>query len=130
MILKYSLNLSGKRDEIFELENFISSIPSLSCEIRDKLRIIASETFDNIIAHSEKLSGSIHVCVYPSPHPTLFFLYRSINFNILINNPDRNIYYDPRQNRYRGLGISMCYRLSQSLQYRITRDYNAIRFVV
>ncbi len=114
-------------DAIFEVESFITGIETISVVNKNKLLIICSEVFENIIFHSTKPGAYVHIRIYRNREISVLFAFRSRNFNLLVSNERcREIYYDHNQKRYRGMGVRMCSNLSLSMQYRITKKYNAI----
>jgi anti-sigma regulatory factor (Ser/Thr protein kinase) len=112
---------------ICALETFIHSqtdIPELE---RNKILLITNEIFENIIQHANPHSKNIRFKIYKGKALSLLFLFHSENFEWFVANVRKiQPYYDPRLNRYRGLGLKICYNLSSSIHYRATKTYNAV----
>lgn len=124
---KESIIVDHRPECIFDIERFIESVPDIGANKRNRLLIVATEIFDNILQHTVGHAGKIHVRIYKTEPVTLIFRFKSSNFEIFISNIRNNHpYYDKDMRRYRGMGVQMCYNLSRSIHYRVTPDYNAI----
>ena len=129
--MKKDLVLNYNSKNVFKLEDFIWKLEGFNYLEKEKLIIIASEIFDNIISYAKKKNENIYIRIKKNKTISILFLFFSENFEMFINKTQKKmVYYDPKTNRYRGLGMKMCYNLSQSIHYRITINYDAIRITI
>ncbi len=125
--MKNTLEVSHGLEYIQKLEEFVSSLQGLDEEERNRLLIVCSETFENLIHHSKSPGSVIRMRVYKNRTLSVIFQFVSSNFNLYVSNMKNvNVYYDHKCNRYRGMGVVMCMNLSISMHLRITQKYNAI----
>lgn len=107
--------------EIMRLEGGIRALPFLADDERNRLLIVASEIFDNIITYSSRLRcRSVTMRVSKGEALTLTFFFKSSNFSLFAANEKESErrYFDKRATRYRGLGLTMCRNLSRSMRFR------------
>ena len=107
--------------DLSRIEPFIRSIGFLDRGERNRLVIVATEIFDNIITHSRPPPGSrVIVRVRKDSGLWLVFWFKSPDFArfAAAEGRDSRPYFDPESKRYRGLGLSMCRNLSQSIRFR------------
>lgn len=122
-----TLILNPNLENIITIESFILAHEYLNEEEKNKLLIISSEIFENIVHHAKNTGNKIYLRVYKNRKSSLIFWFKSTNFDLLISNINKTkIYYDNKERRYRGMGVRMCYNLSECIHYRITSRYNAI----
>jgi anti-sigma regulatory factor (Ser/Thr protein kinase) len=114
------------------LEAFISSVPWLSQDEKNRALIIAGETFDNIVCHSDLRSyHRIRVRVSKGRDVRLLILFKDPGFKRFARNvPEIKPYFDSTQHRYRGLGVLMCKELSRSIRYRAGSRYDSILVIL
>jgi hypothetical protein len=114
----------GRGDrEAARVEAFIGSIRFLEPEERNRLLIVATEILDNILAHSKPRPFSrvtARVRKGNDSGLSLVFWFRSPDFAAFAARAGGAVrpYYDPRSNRYRGLGLTMCRNLTRSIRLR------------
>jgi hypothetical protein len=121
------LTIRSRIEDICCLESFICSQTDIPVCERNKILLITNEIFENIIQHATLQDKSIRFKIFKGKRPSLLFLFYSTNFEWFISNVTRmQPYFDPRLNRYRGLGLKICYNLSSSIHYRATKTYNAV----
>ncbi|OHD53870.1 MAG: hypothetical protein A2Y33_05145 [Spirochaetes bacterium GWF1_51_8] len=124
---KNTIRLQAKLEDIVRLEDFILSLDEIPAEERNKVMLISSEIFENIVLHSKVVPEGIRFRVHADKKVTLLFVFHSPNFEMFVANfARRKPYFDECLNRYRGLGLRICYSLSESLHYRVTSRYTAV----
>jgi len=129
--MRRSIIVEDHLRDVMDIEDFLFGIHELTPVERDRLLIITSEIFDNILTHSENLGTWIKIRVYKNTSLSVVFLFRSSNFENLANLARANrVYYDSASKRYRGLGLTMCKNLTRSIRYKIRDDYNIIRVLL
>jgi len=114
------IDLSADYASLVELEEFISSTCCLPDSVRSRALLIATEYFDNIVAHSRgSASCKVSVAVRPAEPPRIVIRYYTLNFRQM-RRADRHTepHYDFLSRRYRGLGLRMCRNLASSIEYR------------
>ena len=121
------LTIRSRIEDICTLEAFIHSKKDIPLLERNKILLITNEIFENIIQHAKPNNKTIQFKIYQGKVLSFLFLFHSANFEWFVANV-RWIqpYFDPRLNRYRGLGLKICYNLSSSIHYRATKTYNAV----
>ena len=125
------LVLDARYSELPRLERLIDGFPGLSERDRMRVRIAATELFDNIVAHArDSRSTRVSVRLLPGPPLRLELRYRSSNFAEFVAElaAARSIVpasawaeagrFEAYEGRYRGLGLIMCLAVASSLQAR------------
>ncbi|GAB1484255.1 hypothetical protein MASR2M78_30730 [Treponema sp.] len=107
------------------IEPFVDAIPWLEKAEKLKLTIVASELFDNIVAHSQNVRWNL-VVLGIKRGARLSLCYRSSNLDEFWDAVDSQYLedktrpiearYDVGSNRYRGLGLGMVARLASKVQ--------------
>jgi hypothetical protein len=116
-----TIRFKAKPVEIMRLEAGVRALPFLADEERNRLLIVASEIFDNIITYSSRLRcRSVTLRVSKGEALTLTFFFKSSNFSFFAANEkdSEHRYFDKAVTRYRGLGLTMCRNLSRSMRFR------------
>lgn len=130
-MLKQTLKLTSCINSIPEIEKFIRGLKDLKTDERNRLMIISSEIFENLIQHSDCPGSEVSFRVIKNSSLSVIFRFTSNNFNIqVVNKNSQKVYFDHNSRRYRGMGFIMCINLSLSMRLRITKHYNAISFRV
>jgi hypothetical protein len=115
--------------EVLHIEAAIRNIDFLSLEEKNRAIIVATETLDNIITHSEGLKdGIILARLRKASDISLSFWFKSDNFAAFaLRERDAEYrYFDPVTNRYRGLGLSMCRNLARNIKFRAGKVFDSI----
>jgi hypothetical protein len=102
------------------LEEFVFSCPFLEGGERNRAVLLATEYFDNIVAHSRSIStGDVSVAVDKSARTSIVLRYRTCNFSEMVRaNRTTKPHFDLASGRYRGLGLLMCRNLASSIHYK------------
>ena len=114
------IHLAPRAESILRLEEFVDTCSTLTGKVRLRLKLAATEVFENILMHNRslfKLPVTMYLCEKDTPK--LYIRYFSCpvrSFTL----PESRLapYYDPVTRRYRGLGLRMCNNLSRSIVYR------------
>lgn len=103
------------------LDGFVRGLPFLSVDERDRVLIVASEIFDNIISYSSRLRcRSVAIRISKGRSLRLSFFFKSSNFSAFAHSEkdSEKRYFDKEKSRYRGLGLTMCRNLTSSMSFR------------
>ena len=130
--MKYHIELKYDLEELFRMEDFIQNCKVLNNDEVKKLLIISTELVDNIVSYSSGHSENvIKVRIYKGMNTSILFVFHSSSFSVFVSKLHKmDVIFDKNINRYRGMGMKMCYNLSESIHYRISNNYNAIRLTV
>jgi len=118
---KATLRLRAKPVEIMRLDGFVRGLPFLSVDERDRVLIVASEIFDNVISYSSRLRcRAVTIRVSKGTTLRLAFFFKSSNFSVFARSErdSEKRYFDKGKGRYRGLGLTMCRNLTGSMRFR------------
>ena len=125
--VKNNLVLEAKLKDIGRMEDFICSIPEFTSFEKNKVLLVSNEIFENIIQHSKNIPDGIRVRIHKGGKISLLFVFQSLNFDMYLTKfKPQKPYFDTCQNRYRGIGLRICYSISQSIHYRVTSRYTAV----
>lgn len=128
---KATLEVDCDLEHISQVENFILSLDKFTNMEKNKLMIVCTEVFENIIHHTRKLKSNVVLRIRKNKSISVLFYYKSMRFDVFVSRiKDSKLYYDSKEKRYRGMGIRMCYNISQSIHYRITPKFNVIAITI
>jgi hypothetical protein len=115
-----SIRLAPRLENLSILEQFIGQCRFLDSSLRCRAILVATEYFDNIIAHSRCCGCcKVYIALYQSRDTELVLRYRTRNFQEMVQaSRVTQPYYDAASERYRGLGLLMCKNLSSSIVYK------------
>ena len=121
------------------LEHFVDEFQAAMEFERMKGKIVASEFFDNIVAHGRRVFPPfVLVSLIATPALSIEIRYRSSNFdefhralNKLFSSPGKVLKprYDEVAGRYRGIGLGMSVRLASSISIRTGLFYHRVSIV-
>ncbi len=115
-----TIRLAPEYSNIPVLESFIDNCRFLAPSARNRLTLIATEIFDNVVTHNRfplRLPVSIAVCGDESIRMRIS--YATLNFFEMVRaNRTTSPHFDRESGRYRGIGLRMCRNLAKSLRFR------------
>lgn len=102
------------------LESFINTCDFLTDDAKNRLTLIATEIFDNIVSHNRfPFSNVVKVSVAREGGTRLRIVYGTFNFGEMIRaNRVVSPHFDRQSGRYRGIGLRMCRNLAVSVVFR------------
>lgn len=113
---------------VFSLERFVDGFTAVPTSARLRAKLVASELFDNLLAHGRDIRPPIVVLSLSAGPPlALTFRFRSSNLSEFIAaaeaakkglGVEATKRYDSEAGLYRGFGLFMCGRLSSSIRAR------------
>jgi hypothetical protein len=126
-----------------DLEEFVDRFTGVDAATRRRMKIVASELFDNIVAHGRGVKPAlVRVSLRAGPPAELRMSYRTSNFRdfsaalracLAEEGAGAGVpsaasrRYDSYAHRYRGLGLIMCACLTRSICARPSWLWNQIR---
>lgn len=114
------IHLAPRAESILRLEEFVDTCSGLGGKVRTRLKIAATEVFENILMHNRSLFNlpvTMYLCQEETPR--LYVKYYSLNvWSSALPESRLTPYYDPVTQRYRGLGLRMCSNLARSIVFR------------
>jgi anti-sigma regulatory factor (Ser/Thr protein kinase) len=114
------IQLALSAASILRLEDFVDNHTGLARKERMRLKIAATEVFENILMHNRSLFNiPVLIRFYGDDTARLSIRYFSTHI-CSPGLPDCRCtpYYDPKTRRYRGLGLRMCSNLTRSIVFR------------
>lgn len=127
-----TVRLRATAAELMRLDAFVRALSFLSVDERDRLLIVASEIFDNVISYSDRLRcRAVTIRVSKGAALRASFFFKSSNFSVFARS-ERDAekrYFDEEKDRYRGLGLTMCRNLTSSMRFRPGLASDAITVV-
>ncbi len=112
--------MAPRAESILRLEKFIDTHSDLGGRERMRLKLAATEVFENILMHNRSLFNmpvTMYLCQEASPR--LYVRYYSLNvWSSSLPESRLTPYYDKTTRRYRGLGLRMCSNLARSIVFR------------
>ncbi|MFP4363064.1 MAG: hypothetical protein ACLFR1_04280 [Spirochaetia bacterium] len=116
---------------LLELEAYLHSLSYLQKQKNARLLLICTEIFENIVRSSQGLGPKIHVRFYLQKHVTVLFAFHSSNFHGFLSKMGKTKpWFDPKFNRYRGMGMNMCEELADNMRYNSHKECNIIRGLI
>jgi len=102
------------------LESFINTCDFLSDDAKNRLTLIATEIFDNIVSHNRfPFKNAVRFSVSREGSTRLRIAYGTCNFGEMIRaNRVVTPHFDRQSGRYRGIGLRMCRNLAASVVFR------------
>lgn len=115
-----NLRLGPEYANIPVLESFINTCDFLPDDAKNRLTLIATEIFDNIVSHNRfPFKNTVLVSVYREGEIRLRIAYGTFNFKEMIRaNQVVTPHFDRESGRYRGIGLRMCRNLASSVVFR------------
>lgn len=114
------IRLAPRAESILRLEEFVDACSDLGGRVRMRLKIAATEVFENILMHNRSafnLPVTMSLCFKDTPR--LYVRYYSLNvWSTSLPESRLTPYYDPVTRRYRGLGLRMCSNLARGIVFR------------
>ena len=117
---RISIRLALRAASILSLEDFVDNCTGLARKERMRMKIAATEVFENILMHNRTMFN-LPVTVRFVHDDTLCLEIKYYSTSICSPGfPDSRFapYYDPKTRRYRGLGLRMCNNLTRSIVFR------------
>lgn len=102
------------------LESFIENCEFLGKDAKNRLVLISTEVFDNIVSHNRfPFRNPVSVTVTPEEEGArLVISYGTLNFGEMIRaNRTTMPHFDRKSGRYRGIGLRMCRNLAASVMF-------------
>jgi len=102
------------------LESFINTCDFLPADAKNRLTLIATEIFDNIVSHNRfPFRNSVSVSVSVDGPVRMRIAYGTLSFGEMLRaNRTVRPYFDRESGRYRGIGLRMCRNLASSVSFR------------
>ncbi len=102
------------------LESFINTCDFLPQDAKNRLTLIATEIFDNIVTHNRfPFRKQVSLWVRADSCVRLRISYGTCNFGEMIR-ANRTVapHFDRDSGRYRGIGLRMCRNLAATVRFR------------
>jgi hypothetical protein len=107
--------------ELESLEALIMGIAGLTDDRRNRLLIVCSEIFDNILTHSDRLlARRVLFSLETGPAIQAAFKFKAPNFRAFAKGGEKRVQvrFDEKTGRHRGLGLTMCSNLAASIRFK------------
>lgn len=117
---RQTIRLAPEYSNIPVLESFIDSCGFLNPSAKNRLTLIATEIFDNVVTHNRfPFRRPVFIGVYADDIVRMRIRYSTLNFfEMLRANRTTTPHFDRESGRYRGIGLRMCRNLAKSLRFR------------
>lgn len=112
--------MAPRASSILNLEEFVDKCTGLTSEERMRMKLAATEVYENILMHTRSLFNlPVTVCYSRCDTVKLSIRYYSANiWSPGLPESRMTPYYDHEARRYRGLGLRMCSCLSRGIAFR------------
>lgn len=111
--------LTPSSASILLLEHFILSKKFYSAIDQNKMLLIFTEIFENIIVHNKfKFTTKVVIKVSVQKKRILFRYWSQNFYNLLYADGHTIPWFDTKLKRYRGLGLRMCRNMASQILYK------------